>query len=543
VLGTLKTQRVAIVTTIAVVMATVLWAASNDTTADHVLAQGDFTHIGPNHFDGRQVSGPGAVAIDRSVMPNRLYVADSTNGRVLGWANAEAFKNGDPADLVIGAPDLQTRGSCLPMTASSLCSPGALTVDSAGNLYVGDTGNNRVLEFDSPFTTDTVADRVFGTTGSFTASLCPSPPASTAADLCFPDGIALDASGNLWIADSGNNRIVEYDAPIASGASPSRVFGQGSFSSNACGNSNAAFCAPSGLTFDSSGNLYVADAANNRVLEFDKPLSTDSIADRIFGPLANPRGIAIDSMGNLYVAVHDESRVLEFDSPLTTDTTPDRVFGQPSLGSGMFCNQSGAAPEFTTARADTLCLPSGVARDSGDNIFVADTFNDRIVEYDSPLTTDTIGDHVLGQFDLSHRIFVSPNGVGLAFGLALDESVTPNHLYLVDSSNNRVLGWQDAFSVLDGGPPDIVIGQATFIDGNCNRFQSAEADTLCDPLGAAVDGPAICMSSISATIESLNTTRPSQKMPSPIEYLDRTAALPLQDVWRPDQTRFAHPLG
>ena len=93
------------------------------------------------------------VAIDLSSTPNHLYASDTGNSRVLGWRDATAFKNGAPADLVIGQPDFSSywadNGG---IGANSLNSPTGVAVDSHGNLYVGDSGNFRVLEYTNPFT-------------------------------------------------------------------------------------------------------------------------------------------------------------------------------------------------------------------------------------------------------------------------------------------------------------------------------------------------------------------------------------------------------
>src|ERR1700730_6739341 len=126
--------------------------ASGNTTANLVLGQLDFTHNGANIVDGRGLYAPAAVALDYSVTPNPIYVADYSNNRVLGWSSNTNFANGKAADLVIGQPSFLTalcnNGG---VTAQSLCSPAGVAVDSAGNLYVADAGNNRVLEYNTPY--------------------------------------------------------------------------------------------------------------------------------------------------------------------------------------------------------------------------------------------------------------------------------------------------------------------------------------------------------------------------------------------------------
>ena len=128
---------------------------ATDTTADAVLGQDNLMHNVANLVDAQGLYAPQAVAIDASATPNRIYVADFDNNRVLGWNNAASFTNGDAADLVIGQPDFLSSCATGPadtVSASSLCGPEGLAVDGSGNLYVADIGNSRVLEYANPYT-------------------------------------------------------------------------------------------------------------------------------------------------------------------------------------------------------------------------------------------------------------------------------------------------------------------------------------------------------------------------------------------------------
>src|SRR5271157_1407342 len=210
------TLALGILTVIAAV--TSLSAQITDFSADRVLGQGNFSNIFANPLDGVALPNPQAVAVDNSSTPNHLYVADEQNSRVLGWANAAAFVNGAPADIVIGQPDFFSWG-CNDGIGSndvngtgpdSLCNPTGLAVDEAGNLYVADYGDSRVLEYTAPFSSGQSAgisaNLVFGQHGDFTGSQCCLLDADT---LLYPQGVAIDSAGNLYIADTGNNRVLE----------------------------------------------------------------------------------------------------------------------------------------------------------------------------------------------------------------------------------------------------------------------------------------------------------------------------------------------
>ena len=222
---------------------------------------------------------------------------------MLGWNNAASFTDGEAADLVIGQPDFISylcNGTSGAASASSLCTPAGVAVDGSGNLYVSDMGNSRVLEYANPYTACAkfpcvggAASLVFGQGGSFTSNACNSDTGSStssAVDLCSPVGVALDTSDNLYVADSGNDRVLEYTTPLTTGVTATHVFGQGGdFTSTGCNSdtgdaavpSDVDLCDPKGVLVDSS-DLYVADTDNNRVLEYNTPLS-NATADQVFG--------------------------------------------------------------------------------------------------------------------------------------------------------------------------------------------------------------------------------------------------------------------
>ena len=318
------------------------WAASGDTVADRVLGQVDFTSKLCNK--GANQPGPGRLCApsDAAVNPSgRLFVTDTGNNRVLSWPSASSFTNGEQADLVIGQADF-TSGKCNKNTnqpsAAKLCQPYDVAVDSAGNLYVADQENSRVLQYMPPLATNMQASKVLGQTNFTSREANQGRSAPSSHTLFRPFGVVADGSGNLYVADFKNHRVLEYDAPLTSGMAAARVFGQGgSFATNSCnkgGVSASSLCFPTEVAVDSGGNLYAVDSGNNRMLGYNAPLTIDTTADQVFGQggsflsntcnnggvsassLCGAEGVGVDGADNLYVGDYANNRVLGYDDPI-----------------------------------------------------------------------------------------------------------------------------------------------------------------------------------------------------------------------------------
>ncbi|MBI3841561.1 MAG: hypothetical protein HY295_00155 [Thaumarchaeota archaeon] len=252
------------------------------------------------------------------------------------------FSNSQPASFVLGQPDF-TSNSPSP-TASTFFTPHFVTFDSQGNLWVSDGGNDRVLEFKPPFTMGESASVVLGQT-DFTSwqVLNGTNPKS----LYHPQGLAFDLQGNLWVADGASNRALKFKPPFRTGQEPSLVLGQKDFISWEQPQSTAnSFYYPEGIAFDKEGNLWVADT-NNRLLEFKPPFSNGQEASLILGntdtvtsqgvsahTISAPMGITFDSQGNLWVADSGNNRMLEFAYPFTSGQRASLILGQASFNAG-----------------------------------------------------------------------------------------------------------------------------------------------------------------------------------------------------------------
>jgi sugar lactone lactonase YvrE len=370
--------------------------SEQDATADAVQGQPDFTHNtannpllpGAGHF-----STPVRLTVDTRT--GRLFVADYYNNRVLSWPNSQALVSGQPADLVLGQPDFDHQApNTGGLSASSLSAPYGLVLDTAGDLYVADSGNNRVLEYNAPLSSGMAAHLVFGQGGSFTTGLENNGGVS-ANSLALPAGVALDSDGNLYIGDVSNNRVLEYDHPLTLGTTADRVIGQADFGgsdSNAGGVSATSLNAPYGIAVDGNGRLYVADFGNSRLLEFDRPL-VSGVANRVFGQpdfqsnALNNGGLSAASLFGPSGAVIDgQGHLYVADTynhrVLEYDIPLDRAAADRVFGQPGFSSNSANEGGLS---ADSLYQPAGVALDAHGNLFVADADNNRVMEYDRPL--------------------------------------------------------------------------------------------------------------------------------------------------------------
>jgi sugar lactone lactonase YvrE len=369
-------------------------AAAGDRIADVVLGQPDFTSNAENGggLGAATLRGPVGIAIAPS---GRLYVADSNNNRVLSWPSATAATSGQAADLVIGQPDFQTNGANQGgLDEGSLHHPTFVTVDTAGNLWVADTFNHRVLQYEDPAVADVEADRVVGQTDFQTNE--PDHLGLGPDGLNLPYGLAVDPSGNLWVADYGNNRILGYTTPLIGDTTADRVLGQPGFTTNdpnRGGRDDSSLSGPLGLSVDPAANLYVADFDNHRVLKYNVPFTGNEKADRVWGQpdfeggipnngglgangLFRPEHGVLDAAGTLWVADRGNNRVLEYRRALTDSRNAERAFGQPSLLEST-PNNGGLGPQG-------LSTPLGVAIDGAGNLWVVDFENNRVLRYDDP---------------------------------------------------------------------------------------------------------------------------------------------------------------
>lgn len=309
---------------------------------------------------------PLAIALGRD---DQLYIIDGDRVRKIG---------SKAVITVVGTGQAGYAGDGAAATAARLNAPRALAFDSQGNLYIVDTLNNAVRRVDPHGVITTVA-------GTGEAGSSGDGGLATLARLNSPSGVAVGFGGTLYIADSGNHRIraVAPDGTITSfaGTGEPRYAGDGGPATSAPLNS------PQGLAFDSEGNLYIADTLNDRVRRVDPEGMITTVAGsgiRGFagdggparvaalslaaGPLESAgQALTVDTQGNLYIADADNQRVrrVGLNGVITT-----------VAGSG----QAGYSGDGGPPTSAAFNSPLGVAADLYGHIYIADTKNGRIRE-------------------------------------------------------------------------------------------------------------------------------------------------------------------
>ena len=397
---------------------------------------------------------PEAVAVDQA---GHVYVADTGNAaiRMITSGGSVTTLAGSPGSL--GKTDASG-------TNALFYQPAGIAIDSAGYLYVADYFNNTIRQI-SPIGVVTTLAGLAGAAGSADG-------ANRSARFWGPQGVAAGSTGTVYIADTANGaiRIMTASGVVTTLAgSPS----EGSINGVT---SSARFYSPQNVAVDGQNNLYVADTQNS-VIRKITPLGVVSVlagTPGMFGSVdgagasalfSGPQGIALDSGGNLYVADTGNSTIRKITASGSTSTLAGSA-GNPGSTDG-----TGASAQFYQ--------PKGVAVDSANNVYVADTGNHTIRLITPGAVSSTLAGMAgaFGTADGSNAgaRFNSPTGI------AVDGS---GNLYVTDYNNNTIrqvtspgvvttlAGWAGMWGSTDGPGANALFFEPSGIsvDGSGNLY-------------------------------------------------------------------------
>ncbi len=296
-------------------------------------------------------------------------------------------------------------------TAARFYQPNATAIDNAGNIYVADSRNNQIRKITPGGLVSTFA----GSTSSGFAD-----GQGTAAQFSGPSGVAVDAAGNIYVADRTNRRIRKISpeglvSTLAGSSTDGSADGQGDL---------ASFSLPSGIALDAAGIIYVADQNNHRIRKIAPGGLVSTLAGSTAGfadgqgtaaQFNTPRAVTVDAAGNVYVGDVSNHRIRKI--------TPAGLVSTLAGSTGGYADGQGSAAQFL--------FPNGVAVDAAGNVYVADLVNNRIRKISPTGLVSTLAGSTQG----------SANGVGSQAKFSSPSGVTldaDGNLYVADFDNNRI---------------------------------------------------------------------------------------------------------
>jgi uncharacterized protein (TIGR03437 family) len=356
-----------------------------------------------------QLAFPSGVAVDAA---GNLYIADSGNNRV-------RKVSGGIITTVAGNGVSGFSGDGGPATRGELAAPGAVAVDAAGNLYIADTGNNRVRKVSIGVITTVAGTGIEGFSGD-------GGPA-TSAQMSFPDGVTLDAAGNLYVSD--DDRVREVLGGIITTVAGSSVLG--AFSGDGGAATSANLYNPFGLAVDAEGNLYIADSSNCRVRKVSGGVISTVAGDGGFqfagdgGPpvdasLNSPQDVAVSAAGDLYIADFLNSRVRKVSNGTVTTVA----------GNGVFASYGDGGPATSAS-----LIPVGIAVDASGSLYISDAGDSCVRLISAGVITTVVGGGMYQNSSIGDGGPATSATLNLPTDLTLDAA---GNLYIADSLNYRV---------------------------------------------------------------------------------------------------------
>jgi sugar lactone lactonase YvrE len=296
-------------------------------------------------------------------------------------------------------------------------SPAGVALDLSGNLYIAEIVNNKIRKLSPDGQVTTFAGS--GTPGSTDGN-------ADVASFNYPVGVVVDNSGNVYVADRDNNKIRK----ITPGGIVSTLAGTGSYGSDDGAGEIATFYNPSGIAVDNSGYVYVADLYNNKIRKISPSGEVTTLAGNGMigsddGPgntatFKYPTGVTVDNSGNVYVADRDNQKIRKITSAGLVSTL---------AGTGDIGSKDGNG---TTA---TFSMPTGISIDAFGFLYVLDQTSNKMRKVSPAGIVSTVaGKGTQGHADGSS----STATFSYPIGIATDKNSSNGVLYVGDTDSNMI---------------------------------------------------------------------------------------------------------
>ncbi len=435
-----------------------------------------------------ELCNPQGVAVDAT---DNLFIADLYNNVI-----RKVGTNGIITTVVGNGYDAGTdyggySGDGGAATNAELDGPSGVAVDVTGNLFIADSYNNVIRKVGTNGIIITVVGNGYGA-GNGNGGYSGDGGAATNAELCNPQGVAVDATGNLFIADSHNNviRKVGTNGIINTVAGIGYGCGAGSYSGDGGAATNAELNYPIGLAVDATGNLFIADYGNNVI----RKVGTNGIIITVAGngytdqygyggfsgdggtatnaELNSPSGVAVDTTGNVFIVDDANMRIRKVGTSGIITTVAGNGYGAGSVwGTGGYSGDGGPA---TNAELNS---PFGMAVDATGNQFIADSYNQRIRKVIIPSPTLALGDVGFGNAGAYGVVVSSPYGSVTSSVVNLTIISAP-----VVLSAPQITGGNADFTFLLSGPS----GSNYVLQVSTNLFNWSPVSTSTIPVSGSI---------------------------------------------------------
>jgi len=406
-----------------------------------------------------ELNHPSGIRVDAS---GNLFIADANNNAVrkvnISGIISTVAGNGTPGYSGDGAA----------ATSAQLGEPADVALDASGNLYIADCYNNRIRKVNTSGIISTIAGN--GIQGY--SSVKKPDTLAIAAELNYPTGIAVDALANLFIAD-GNSNII-YKVTTSDNGYIRIVAGNDTAGYRDGPDTVVELNYPNSITFDASGNLYIADQYNNRIRKMDVSGDVYSVAGNgttgygdggpaVAAELQFPAGVILGASGNIYIADANNNRIHEVNTAGIMSAI---------AGNGI----AGYTGDGGPATAAELQYPAGIARDASGDIYIADENNSAIRKVNTAGIISTIAGNGTPGYSGDGTAATTAQ-LSYPQGVVADAA---GNLYIADASNYRIR------KVNTAGIISTVAGNG--IPGYAGDGEDAIAAELAFPTGVALDG-------------------------------------------------------